>query len=133
MAKSGIQGQRLPYLVIPLKGDVKVTHRKFNRRSGKIESVEGTEPAGWLVLFPRGHYLRIRTAAELIRYRLNVKPAPISQDGTLLHPSQNPEKSYQNMQADIVAQVKKISGSISVPNYDGVIDLPQHVTEERYA
>lgn len=132
MAKQ-IEGQRLPYVVVPLEGVVKTIFRKFNRKTGKIESIEGEEPAGWLVFYPRGHYLRIRTAEELIRYGLNRKPAPISQDGQYLHPSQSPEKTYENMQADIIAQVKKISGSISVPNYDGVINLPKHQQEEVYA
>lgn len=128
-----MQGQRLPYVVVKLDGEVKTVHHKFNRRTGKVEAVDAKEPAGFLVFYPRGHYLRIRTGEELIKYGLSKKPAPISQDGTLLHPSQSPEKAYENMQADIIAQVKKVSGAISVPNYDGVINLPKHVTEESYA
>jgi len=133
MANKGkLEGPRLPYVVRKLEGTVKVTKYSYDRKLGRIVPHEDAEDAGYLVMFPAGHYLRIRTADDLARYRLNKKPRPMAADGMALHPTQSPSQSYQNMEADVANYVKAVSGPITIPNFDGKIELPKRVEEESY-
>jgi len=134
MANKGkLEGPRLPYVVRKLEGKVKVTKYTYDRKLGRISPYEAEEDAGYLVMFPAGHYLRIRNAEDLARYRLNKKPRPMAADGMALHPSQSPAQSYENMEADVANYVKAVAGPIAVPNFDGKISLPKRVEEDSYA
>lgn len=134
MKGTQLQGPRLPYVVRKLNGTVPVERTKFNRRTGKIEKYEEREDAGFLVFFPKGHYLRVRNKSDLVFYKLNLKPKPIAADGMILHPTQSVEDSYENLEADVVAAVKSAVGQITVPGYEGEpLKLPVRKAEESYA
>ena len=129
-----MQGARLPYVVRKIEGKVSVTRYKFNRRDGKIEPYEAEEDAGYLVMFPRGHYLRIRTKEDLIAKGLHRKPKPIADDGTALHPSQSPEAAFETLEANVADFVRRTSGPITVSNLKtgGKVSLPVRPQEESY-
>lgn len=127
-----IKGPRLPYVVRKLDGMVKVTRYKYNRRVGRIEAYEAEEEGGYLVMFPRGHYLRIRRPEDLVRYQLSKKPRPIASDGMSLHPSQAPSRSFENMEADVADMVRRVSGPVNIPNFDGKLNMPKRTEEDSY-
>lgn len=140
---SPVQGARLAYVVKKLEGKIKRTNFKFNRRNGKIEPYEVEEDAGFLVFFPRGHYLRVRTREDLIKYKLNYKPSVISMTGLLdpkspvgkLMAAQDEgerAKAWEDMEADIAAIVRKNVGPMSIPGYDKPLPLPTHSEEVNY-
>jgi hypothetical protein len=130
---STIKGPRLPYVVRKLEGTVKVTRYRYNRRIGRIEAYEAEEDGGFLVMFPKGHYLRIRRPEDLVRYQLSKKPRPIAGDGMGMHPSQSLDRSFENMEADVADMVRSRSGPVSVPNFDGKLNLPKRTEEDSYA
>ena len=130
---STIKGPRLPYVVRKLDGKVKVTRYRYNRREGRIEPYEAEEDGGYLVMFPRGHYLRIRRPEDLVRYQLSKKPRPIAADGMSLHPSQSIERTFENMEADVADMVRSRSGPVNIPNFDGKLNLPKRTEEDSYA
>ena len=133
MAQKGkLEGPRLPYVVRKLEGKVKVTQWSYDRKLGRITPHEAEEDAGYIVCFPAGHYLRIRNADDLRRYGLAKKPRPIAADGMALHPSVSPEKSYENMEADVVSYCRAVGGPITIPTFDGKLELPKRVEEESY-
>lgn len=135
-----MQGARLAYVVKKLEGTVKRTNYKFNRRIGKIEPYEVDEEAGFLVFFPQGHYLRIRTREDLVRYKINYKPPVISMNG-LLDPNSpvgklmsaqdegQRTKAWEDMEADIAAIVRKRSGPMAVEGYNKPLPIP-HKSED---
>lgn len=129
-----LQGPRLPYVVRKLNGTVPVTKRKYNKRTGKVESFEEKEDAGYIVFYPRGHYLRIRNLDALKFYGLDKKPRPIAADGMQLHPTMRIEDAYENLEADVVEAVRSAVGQITIPGFDGKLDnLPKRKMEESYA
>ncbi len=141
--QSQVQGARLAYVVKKLEGKVARTNFKFNRRIGKIEPYEVEEDAGYLVFFPRGHYLRIRTKEDLVRYRLNYKPSIISMTGLtdpnspvgkLMAAQDEGEriKAWEDMEADVAALVRKNVGPMSIPGYDKPLPLPTRSEEVSY-
>jgi len=65
-----MNGTRLAFVVVEQKGTVRRPVHKYKKGVGmEIKSVE--EPAGYLVYFPRGHVIRIRTKKELRQYGLD--------------------------------------------------------------
>lgn len=127
-----LEGPRLPYVVVRLDGTVPVEKTTFDRRTGKLVTETKDVPAGYLAFFPAGHYLHIRTKEELIRYKLDKKPKPIAADGMALHPSQSVDKSYENLEADVVSFVRAKVGQINIPGYKGKLNLPKHQEVESY-
>lgn len=127
-----LQGPRLPYVVRKLEGTVKVTKYRYNRRLGRIESYEDTEEGGFLVMFPRGHYLRVRRPEDLVRYQLSRRPKPIAADGGAMHPSQQPDRTFENMEADVADMVRARSGPVAIPNFSGKLNLPKRTEDDSY-
>lgn len=140
---SPVQGARLAYVVKKLEGTLKRKNFKFNRRTGKIEAFDVEEDAGFLVFFPRGHYLRIRTREDLVRYKINYKPAIISMTG-LMDPNSpvgklmsaqdegERVKAWEDMEADVASLVRKSVGPMSIEGYDKPLPLPTHQEEVNY-
>ncbi|MCI0557532.1 MAG: hypothetical protein MN733_03475 [Nitrososphaera sp.] len=139
-----VQGARLAYVVKKLEGTVKRTHFKFDRRTRKLVPNEVEEDAGWLVFFPQGHYLRVRTKQDLIRYKLNYKPQIISMTGLtdpntpvgrlmMAQDEGEREKAWGDMEADIAAMVRRRSGPMSIPGYDKKLPIPTRSEEVSYA
>lgn len=67
-----VRGTRLSYVVVPLEGYVRrfVTVLHGNKAFKELRE----EPAGYMVYFPKGHALRIRSLQDLKAYGLNRKP-----------------------------------------------------------
>lgn len=82
-------GTRLAYVVVPLEGTVmrpqmEVEEKKIGRDkhgnplfSHTMKQVMKEEPAGFMVYFPRGHAIRIRSRAELAEYNLETDDIPM--------------------------------------------------------
>lgn len=66
-------GARLEYVVVPLEGEVTRKHRKWEPGKGFYDE-DVLEPAGFLVFFPKGHNLRLKTLDELEFYGLTNDP-----------------------------------------------------------
>lgn len=69
-------GARLAYVVIKLKGTVKRDQTRWEAGKG-LQTVPTEEDAGYMVYFPRGHVLRLKSKAELEHYGLREGEAPI--------------------------------------------------------
>lgn len=80
MMEATMSGARLAYVVVPIEGTV---HRPVHLwKKGKGVTVQNVEePGGYLVYFPRGHVVRIRTKEDLRRYRLNMIPKIVNLQG----------------------------------------------------
>jgi hypothetical protein len=85
MAAIARNGARLAYVVVPVKGAVSreiiSIETKAQNKDGKATMVDFKrkkvdQPAGYIVYFPRGHAIRLRSQDELRRYGLD-KPAQI--------------------------------------------------------
>lgn len=141
--KAAIQGARLAYVVKKLEGTVEREASRFDRKTGKVVKEMKEEPAGYLVFFPRGHYLRIRKLGDLKRYRLSKRPNMISLDGLMdpnspvgrLMSSQDDAdraKAYEDLEADIAEMVRARSGPMSIPGYKGKLPIPVRNAEDSY-
>lgn len=80
MAQVIMHGARLSYVVVPQEGTVKRPVHKWKKGVG-VQQTFAEEPAGFLVFFPRGHVIRIRTKQELRRYNLHKDPQIVSLQG----------------------------------------------------
>lgn len=92
MAVTAIAGARYAYVVMPLEGTVErpVVEWVPNKpgkdgkvRGGRMERRMKTQPAGFMVYFPRGHTRRFRDEAELRQYKLHKKPKIINMTGLM--------------------------------------------------
>lgn len=75
----GMKGPRLEFVVRPLKGKVKATRHGFNSAKKKIETVQVTEDAGYLVYLPNGHSYRL-TKAQLVKHGYDRQPTILNFD-----------------------------------------------------
>jgi hypothetical protein len=74
-------GARLAFVVRELEGKVEREVCAFNPKTNSIEKKMKSEPAGYMVYFPRGHALRFRTMAQLKHYQLDQEPAIVNLEG----------------------------------------------------
>jgi hypothetical protein len=74
-----LNGSRLAYVVVKQEGEVKREKHYWTKEGIKKKIVP--EDAGYLVYFPRGHAIRVRTPAQLRHYRLHKEPRIIQLDG----------------------------------------------------
>jgi len=80
MYQAHMNGTRLAFVVVPQEGTVRRPVHKWRKGTGvEVKSIE--EPAGWLVYFPRGHVLRIRSMKELRHYKLDAEAPFINLQG----------------------------------------------------
>jgi len=79
MISGVLMGSRLAYVVVKQEGDVKREKHYWTKDGIKKKLV--SEDAGYLVYFPRGHALRIKSLAKLRHYRLHKEPQIIQLDG----------------------------------------------------
>ena len=80
MAVSGIlNGSRLAYVVVKQEGSVKREKHYWSKDGIKKKLVD--EDAGYLVYFPRGHAIRVKTLAMLRHYQLHKEPRIIQLEG----------------------------------------------------
>ena len=88
MITAQMNGTRLAFVVVPQEGSVRRPVHKFDKKGGGLQVKDVEEPAGFLVYFPRGHTIRIRTRKELVHYGLHKDPPIINLRG--LHDRNSP-------------------------------------------
>lgn len=74
-----LNGSRLAYVVVKQEGSVKREKHYWSKDGIKKKLVD--EDAGYLVYFPRGHAIRIRSLAMLRHYNLHREPKIIQLEG----------------------------------------------------
>ena len=80
MAISAIlNGSRLAYVVVKQTGSVKREKHYWTKEGIKKKLVD--EDAGYLVYFPRGHTIRVKSMAMLRHYQLHKDPKIIQLEG----------------------------------------------------
>jgi hypothetical protein len=80
MAISGIlNGSRLAYVVVKQEGSIKREKHFWTKDGIKKKLVD--EDAGYLVYFPRGHAIRVKTLNMLRHYQLHKEPKIIQLEG----------------------------------------------------
>lgn len=80
MARAIVKGARLAYVVVALEGAVKRPKAVWSKGKG-ISVKDKEEPAGFLVYFPRGHVIRLKTKEQLRHYGLDQEPQIINLEG----------------------------------------------------
>lgn len=81
IAAATMSGTRLSFVAVLQEGTVKRPVQVFKKGGVGIVEKLVEEPAGWLVYFPRGHVIRIRTKEELKRFKLNKEPRIVNLEG----------------------------------------------------
>jgi hypothetical protein len=124
---SGIlNGSRLAFVVVKQEGEVKREKHFWTKDGIKKKLVE--EDAGYLVYFPRGHAIRLRSTAMLRHYRLHKKPQIIQLDGLndpnsplgRMFLSQDPQlrmASYHELE-QMVINLAEARGRIEVTDFE---------------
>jgi hypothetical protein len=74
-----LNGSRLAYVVVKQEGSVKREVHFWSKDGIKKKLID--EDAGFLVYFPRGHAIRVRSLAMLRHYQLHKEPKIIQLDG----------------------------------------------------
>jgi hypothetical protein len=103
-------GARLAYVVRPIEGEVSrdkyiIEARKSGRdKQGnptythEMKKITKKEPAGFMVYFPRGHALRLRSVEDLKQYNLDQPPQVVNLDG--IHDRNSPAGQLMHAQTD---------------------------------
>jgi hypothetical protein len=124
-AQGILNGSRLAYVVVKQDGSV-IREKHFWSKEGiKKKLVE--EDAGYIVYFPRGHAIRIRSQAMLRHYRLHLEPKIIQLEGLndpnspmgKMFLSQDPQlrmASYQQLE-QMVIDLAQARGKIEVKDF----------------
>lgn len=118
-------GARLSFVVVALPGTLKREVCRYVKGEGIIKTIE-EEKAGYMVYFPKGHALRIRTAAELAHYGLDQKPKminlqglsdPNSAIGRILHAQNQTERNdgFEGLKNAVIALATAKTGSVLMP------------------
>ena len=127
MAAHGIlNGSRLAYVVVKQEGEVK-REKHFWTKDG-IKKKLVSEDAGYLVYFPRGHAIRIKSMAMLRHYRLHREPHIIQLEGLndpnsplgKMFMSQDPQlraASYRDLE-QMVIDLAEARGKIEVKDFE---------------
>ena len=127
MAAQGIlNGSRLAYVVVKQEGEVKREKHYWTKDGIKKKLVP--EDAGYLVYFPRGHAIRIRSMAALRHYRLHKEPHIIQLEGLndpnsplgKMFLSQDPQlrmASYHELE-QMVIDLAEARGKIEVKDFE---------------
>lgn len=144
MRAPSTNGARLSYVVIPLEDDLEREVTVWTKETGLTKQMR-SEPAGYLVFFPRGHVMRIRTEAELAHYGLDKDPKfmdmkglydPNTAVGKLFSSQDEDERaaSYRQLEAHVIqlATAKSGRGSIMPEQAEGLkIPFPAFELQEQ--
>jgi hypothetical protein len=79
MISGVLNGSRLAYVVVKQDGSVKREKHFWTKEGIKKKLVD--EDAGYLVYFPRGHAIRVKSLSMLRHYRLHKEPRIIQLEG----------------------------------------------------
>ena len=126
MSVSGIlKGSRLAYVVVKQEGSIKREKHYWSKDGIKKKLVD--EDAGYLVYFPRGHAIRVKSLAMLRHYQLHKEPRIIQLEGLndpnsplgKMFLSQDPHlrmASYRELE-QMVINLAEARGKIEVSDY----------------
>jgi hypothetical protein len=126
MSVAGIlKGSRLAYVVVKQDGAVKREKHYWSKDGIKKKLVD--EDAGYLVYFPRGHAIRVKSLAMLRHYQLHKEPRIIQLEGLndpnsplgKMFLSQDPhlrQASYRELE-QMVINLAESRGKIEVADY----------------
>lgn len=118
-------GTRLSFVVVALPGTVKRPVCRFVKGEGIVTTME-EEKAGYLVYFPKGHVIRIRTDAELAHYKLDGKAKlinlqglndPNSAIGKIIHAQDQSEREdgFEGLKQAVIALATAKTGGVLMP------------------
>jgi hypothetical protein len=121
-----LNGSRLAYVVVKQEGEVKREKHYWSKDGIKKKLV--AEDAGYIVYFPRGHAIRIRSMAMLRHYRLHKEPRIIQLEGLndpnsplgKMFLSQDPHlrmASYRELE-QMVIDLASTKGKIEVKDFE---------------
>jgi hypothetical protein len=137
MAINGIlNGSRLAYVVVKQEGSVKREKHYWTKDGIKKKLVD--EDAGYLVYFPRGHAIRVKSLAMLRHYQLHKEPKIIELNGLndpnsplgKMFLSQDPHlrmASYRELE-QMVINLAEARGKVEVTDY-----VPRDLDEDERA
>jgi hypothetical protein len=126
MSVAGIlKGSRLAYVVVKQDGAIKREKHYWSKDGIKKKLVD--EDAGYLVYFPRGHAIRVKSLAMLRHYQLHKEPRIIQLEGLndpnsplgKMFLSQDPHlrmASYRELE-QMVINLAEARGKIEVTDY----------------
>lgn len=125
IAQGVLKGSRLAYVVIRQEGSVKREKCFWTKDGIKKKLVD--EDAGYLVYFPRGHAIRVKSLAKLRHYQLHKEPQIIQLDGLndpnsaigKMFMSQDPmlrSASYRELE-QMVINLAEAKGKIEVTDF----------------
>jgi hypothetical protein len=126
MAINGIlNGSRLAYVVVKQEGSVKREKHYWTKDGIRKKLVD--EDAGYLVYFPRGHAIRVKSLAMLRHYQLHKEPKIIELNGLndpnsplgKMFLSQDPHlrmASYRELE-QMVINLAEARGKVEVTDY----------------
>jgi hypothetical protein len=120
-----LNGSRLAYVVVKQEGAVKREKHFWSKDGIKKKLVD--EDAGYLVYFPRGHAIRVKSLAMLKHYQLHKEPKIIQLEGLndpnsplgKMFLSQDPHlrmASYRELE-QMVIDLAQARGKIEVGDY----------------
>jgi hypothetical protein len=137
MAINGIlNGSRLAYVVVKQEGSVKREKHYWTKDGIRKKLVD--EDAGYLVYFPRGHAIRVKSLAMLRHYQLHKEPKIIELNGLndpnsplgKMFLSQDPHlrmASYRELE-QMVINLAEARGKVEVTDY-----VPRDLDEDERA
>lgn len=123
-------GARLAYVVVKLEGTLKREQSRYEAGKG-LQTVMIEEDAGYLVYFPRGHVIRLKTEDDLRHYNLREGEAPIinmqglsdpnSPLGRMLSAQDDTARkgAWRSMEDQVIRLATAKTGSIIMPEQMG--------------
>lgn len=118
---------RLAYVVVQMQGQVeREQHVAPAKKGDPIQTKMVKEDAGFIVYFPKGHVIRVRTEAELKHHGLDKAPRLIDMEG-LTDPNsalgsmfmrqneQDRAANYEALEDRVIALATAKSGKIIMP------------------
>jgi len=128
MSQAATFGTRLAFVVVPIEGKVKRAVTTFNKSKG-LQTKDVEEPFGYLVYFPRGHAIRVKSAAMLKHYGLDGKPNiinlqglndPNSPMGRLMSAQDDAARkgAMDDLQAMVIQLATAKTGTVLIPDGD---------------
>lgn len=125
-----VAGARLAYVVVDLEKSlgmksVKRQLAKWKKSEG-ITFQERDQPAGYLVYFPRGHVIRLKSKEELRHYGLDKKPRiinlqgledPNSPLGRLMNEQDEGARrgAFEDLESQVIAMATAKTGPVMMP------------------
>lgn len=129
-----MNGSRLAFVVVPQEGEVVRKIDTWTKKKG-LSANFVSQPAGYMVYFPRGHVIRCKNRSELRRYRLDGQPRVINIEGLsdpnspfgklmMAQDDQARQRGWDSMEQAVIKLCHAKSGKVEITK--DVRELPQH-------